>query len=599
MKIYKNRQEVPDKYKWDLSSFFKDEEEFEKVFATVTDKIKEFKKYIGCTKNSSKLREFLELEFQVEAMFEDLYVYAYLINDQELGVEKSIKRKNKTVKLSEKLDNALSFFAPELLKLSKDEYQALFNDEKLNEYKALLDDIYREKDHILNENEEIMISKLVHASNNFSDISSTMLNREHFYGYVNIDGQKIEVTATNYRKLIRNKDEKVRKKVYNSFHKVLEQYANTSASLLNSYIQLEQTNALLHHYHSSWDAKLFSSELSDEVYKSLCQSVDSNLEPLHHFYALKKDILGLDVLHSYDVSLPLSNANKEYSIEEAQQLVLASLEPLQDDYLQKFKKIINNRYIDYCEYKGKCSGGYSFDTLRQDSRILLSFNGNLDSVSTIAHEAGHNVHGQFLKEANPLQYRGSYTVICEVASLTNEFLLSLYLASHGKTKMEKLAGLENMLNVIENNLYGAVREGIMEQQMYDKVLSGQTLTKEYLNDLSYHSIKRYMGPSVKVHKYAKNGWITRSHYYNNFYLFSYAICVSVALVVAKEISAHNEEMLSKYLEFLKAGSSKSPMEIYAILGIRIDEDKVYKEAISYFDDLLNEYRKISEGDDYE
>lgn len=597
MKTYKTRDEVEEEYKWDLTSFFKNEEEFNKSLQELENNINQIKNYVGCTKDADKLYEFLNFEINTLALFEDLYVYAHLINDQELGISKNIERKNKTIILNGKLETALSFFNPELLKLSNEEYQSLFTkNPKLNEYKAVLDDIYRFKDHILNEEEDIIVTKLVNAMDHFDDISSTMLNKNHHYGYVTVDGEKVLITSTNFRKLMRNPKQEVRRKVYMAFHKVIDQYSDVNANLLNSYISMEEQLASIYKFSSSWEQKLFSLELSDKVFKTLCETTEKNLDVLHKFYTLKKDVLKLEPFNYYDIALPMSHNKKEYSIKDAQSIIRNSLEPLGKEYLNKFEKIITNRYIDYCEYQGKCSGGYSFGTLKQDSRILLSFNGNLDSVSTIAHEAGHNVHHQFIKENNPLQYLECPNIVCEVASLTNEFLLSNYLAKKGSSKEEKLSGIENILNVIENNLFGAVREGLMEKDMYQVIANDGSLTKEYLDNLSKKSLKKYLGPSVKTNKYIKDGWVTRSHYYMNYYLFSYAICVCVAANVADKIINGDKEMLENYLKFLKTGSDKNPTEIYAILKIDLESAETYKRAIEYFDSLITKFREIYEGD---
>ena len=222
----------------------------------------------------------------------------------------------------------------------------------------------------------------------------------------------------------------------------------------------------------------------------------------------------------------------------------------------------------------------------------MSFNGNLEAVSTIAHECGHNINHQYISENNPYQYRFTPNIMAEVTSLINECLLSSYLMKHGKTKNERLAGIINILDVIASNLFGSVREGKMELMMYDKVRNGSYITKEFMDKLTYDSVKKYYGNAVKMDKYAKNKWITRSHYYMHFYLFSYAICISVASSVAAQILEGNQETLDRYMDFLKCGSDKYPMEAFKILGVDLEESKVYEEAIKYFDSLINEFYKI-------
>ena len=595
MQKYNNRSEVPEEFKWDLTPFFKDEEEFNNTFNECSKLVNELKEYVGCTKDANLVYEFLNKQVEAMALWEDLYVYSYLINDQELGISENIVRKNKTEKLEMELMQNSSFFAPELLKLSKEEYENLFiSNEKLEEYRADLDKTYREKEHILTENEEKIVAELTTAMNHYDDMSSNLLNSQHNYGKVKLeDGSVVTIATNNFRSLMRNKNKDIRKKVYNLFNKKLSEYSQTNASLLNSYVSMNEAIAKIRKYKDSWDSKLFSLNLSDKVFKTLVKTTEDNYNVVNRYYDLKRRALGLDILNRYDISLEMAKSDREYSIPEAQQLVREAIKPLGEEYLAKYDKVINNRYVDYCQYKGKCSGGYSFSTMRQDSRILMSFNYNLDSVSTLAHEAGHNVHHQFVNECNPLQYRFPSSIVAEVVSLTNECLLSSYLAENGKTKEEKLAGIANILGVITSNLFDAVREGKLEQDIYKEVLKNGMVTKDFLDKKSKSSLKKLYGSAVKCDKYAANSWVTRSHYYMHFYLYSYAICISVATNVAKKILEGDKEMLDNYYKFMKLGSDKWPMEAFEVLGVDLESPLVYQNAIDYFDDLIKKYEEVS------
>lgn len=593
MKKYNNRNEVEDKYKWDLSDFYRNDEEFNQDYDKCVNIINHLKDYKGCTKDAKSLEEFIKLQVDAITIWENLYVYSYLVNDQELGISDNIARKNKASKLEGDLINALSFFEPELLKLSKEEYEKLFiTNSNLLQYKADLDKTYRNKEHILKEDEEIIVSSLITSMNNFSDMSSNMLSMEHNYGKVKIGKENITISTNNYRNLTKNENVAIRKKVYNSFYKVIDQYSNSQASFLNSYVSMKNTLAHIYKYKSSWDSKLFSLNMPNEAYVKLRETVENNLSSLQRYYKLKCKVLKLDKLHMYDMNLELAKSKDKYSIEESLELIKDSLKPLGNEYHKCFLKIIDNHLIDYCQYKGKCSGAYSFATLDKDSRILMSFNEDLDSVSTIAHEGGHNVHHQLVKANNIAVYRDISSLVCEVASLTNECLLSSYLAKNGKTKEEKLAGIANILGVINSNLFGAVREGHMEEEMYEYVRLNNSLTKDYLDNLTIKYLKKYYQDSVVLDKYSKDMWVTRSHYYMNFYLYSYAICISVASYVASKILNNDEDMLNKYMKFLKTGSDVWPIDAFKILGIDLTKEDVYKTAIDYYNKMIDEFEKI-------
>ncbi len=593
MEKYNTRADVPEKYKCDLTEYYKNNEEFEKNYNEAVKLVDDLKKYSGCCNDSNKLYEFLKEDIETSAKVENLYVYSYLIFDLELGVSESISRKAKSEDLYTKYSTNTSFFEPELLKLSKEEYDKLFiSNPKLNEYKSYLDKIYRDKEHILSESEEIIVNELSSAIDHFEDMSSTMLNSEHDYGTVEIDGEKEVITATNYRKLSKNKDRNIRKEVREKLSKVVNQYGTSSAQFLDSYVKSNIAICKIRKYKNCFDSKLFGLNMPNEAFETLINTVEENVDKYQKYLKLFKKVKGLDELYQYDLNLDLNNFDKEYSVEEAQNLCLKAIEPLGEDYVKHFKKIIDERHVDYAQYKGKCAGGYCISTHDKNSRILMSFNNNLDSVSTLIHEGGHNVHHQYLIENNPIQYRSASSIIAEVASLTNECLLSSYLAEYGNTDEEKLAGLSNIIGVINSNLFGAVREGHMEQDFYKYVESGGTITNDYMDNLDIESQKKYYGNEVNLDEYSSVSWKRRSHFYMFFYLYSYAFCISVASYVASEILKGNKEMLDKYIKFLSTGSDKWPTEVFEVLDIDLTSKEVYESAIKYYEDLIDKYYEI-------
>ncbi len=589
MKEYKNRDEVEEEYKWDLSEFFESNEAFFKASEEVDSKIDIFNDYRGCTKDGNKLYEYLIKLKEVETIVEKMDAYAWLKNDEELGKKENLEMLSKSKDAIAKINNVNSFFEPELLKLSKDKFENLFRENsKLEEYRAFLLDIYRNKEHTLNESEEKIVNSLVMATNNFSDMSSTLLNMEHDYGKVTLaDGKKVTLSTTNSRFLKSNDNRETRKEADTKLLKKGLEYGSTSAELLNSYVKLKDTLASIYHFNDSFEARLFEDNLNKNIFDVLSKTTRNGVDTLQRYFKLRKKILNLDTLYNYDLGAKLSHSKKEYSIKEGIKTVREALKPLGKEYLNKYDKLIKNRNIDFCGYPGKCSGGYNLSIPSCDSRILMSYHYDLESLSTIAHEAGHHINYQFIRENNPLQYCHNAIIMGEVASLTNEFLLSNYIFNNAKDKEEKVLALENSLNVIASNLHDAVRLGDMERLMHDKVHDGGALTKEFMNEISEESLKYYYGDTVKLSPYDKGSWIFRSHYYSNFYLYNYAICVSIASYFASKITDGDKETLDKYLEFLKFGSDIYPLDAFKKLGISLEDENVYKNAILYFDKLIS------------
>lgn len=593
MEKYNNRSEVPNKYKWKLDEYYKSYDEFDKEYDNVSSILNDLDNYKGKLKDSNKLLEFLMKDFSISAKLMNLDAFIQMKLDEELGKDESITRHSKIIKLYNEYSDKESFFEPELLSLSKEEYDNLFNNKELAKYKFYLDKIYRMKDHILNEENEIIVNRLSNVADNYQNIANNIINNENDYGTININGEDTVIALTNLRILLRNNDRKIREEVYSKFYGEIEKYSGTLSSLLSSYCALNDEISKIHKYNSAWDNKLFYLNLSDKVFETLVSVTEKNVKYLHKYYELKKERLGLPDLKSYDLSVSLVNNNKEYTIDEAQKMCLEAIKPLGDDYYKHFERVFNDQHIDYCQYKGKCSGGYCISTFDRSSRILMSYVGDLTSVSTIIHEGGHDVHHQYITENNDIVYRSVPNIIAEVTSLTNECLLSNYLVNNGKTKEEKLAGIENILKTIVSNLYGAVREGKIEQEMYKIIETGSSLTKENMKKLVTDTLDLYYGNTITRNQFDGLDWATRSHYYMNYYLYSYSICVCVASYVAREIIRGNKDILDKYLKFIKTGSNVWAYDAFKILGIDLEDKTVYENAFLYFNELIDEFRRIS------
>ncbi len=594
MEKYKCRDDVPLKYRWDLTEYCKDEKEYEVLFNKSVKMIDNISKYVGCTKDANKLYEYLKDSTTLVALIDKLYVYAICMDDQELGNSVNMDRLAKIEDAVASYSKATNFFEPELLKLTKEEYDNLYKaNDNLNKFKFFLDSIYRCKEHIISDDKENIVTSLVSAMDNFASMSSAMLNSEHDYGTINIDGEEVKIATTNYRKLMQNKDREIRKEIRKKYNITLDRYGVSSAQFLNCYVKGNIETAKIHNYDNAWERKIFELNMPDEAYRTLCSTVEKHLDVLHRYYRIFKNTFNLDELHQYDLNLQLATTDKEYSIEDAQELCLKAVEPLGSAYVSMFKTMFDERRIDYAQYPKKCSGGYNISALKETSRILMSYNYDLDSVSTIAHEGGHNIHHVIMNKNTPIQYREITSLIGEVASLTNECLLSNYLMNNGSNIEEKKAGINNIIRVIVTNLFGSVREGKMEQDFYNHVLSGNSITKDYMDKLTVDSLKKYYGDEVVLDEYSKNSWIVRSHYYMDYYLFDYAFCISVATYVASEILNGNKEMLDRYMKFLSIGSDSWPIDTFKILGIDLTKKEVYEKAIQYFESLLDKFEELS------
>ena len=595
MKEYKNRLEVPEKYKVNLTDMYKNTQEWYQEYNQILNEYPKVEKYKGKLGNATDLYDFLCEATLIDSRITDLYIYAQVSHDTELANEEFSIMKNKILQLNSEFNQISAFFAPEILRLSKEKFQNLFKENpKLNDFQVYLEEIYSEKDHILSEQEEEMIALLTETFQSYEDISSSLINSEHDYGTIRLKNGEIKKIAANNISFLRsNSSRTVRKNAQRKFGQKLKQYEDTASDLLYNYIKNNIHLAKIHKYNSPWEEKLLTIHISNEVFENMKTSAKKNAFALQNYYRLIKKILNVRTLHKYDIRVPWNKEEKAYTIEEAQKLIKEALKVLGNDYIEKIDKVFENHYIDYCQYKGKVNGGYSISGYKYPSRIMLSFNGTFDDVLTIAHEVGHSIHHEYICAKNLLWYRETSTFVAEVASLTNEFLVNQFLLS-SKRKEQRLLGIENILKTFENNFFGAVIEGEIEQKMYDYVMDGNVLTADYLNALVLENFQDYEQKSVVNDNYAELSWITRSHYYSDFYLYSYALCVAVAIVLANRIIHKEENIVNKYKEFLSSGSNLQPKEIYQKLGINIEDPAIFDEAIKYFNNYIQEYNLIME-----
>lgn len=596
MEKYQNRNEVPDKYKWDLSNFVKDEKDYQEKIDYIKENLPKVKGYVGCTKSGEKLYEYMEFDIALAGAIESLDGYTFALQDEDLANDKAKEKRQFVLNLVTEYSYESSFFLPELLSLDKEKYESLYEYQDLKKYKSYLDNQYRFKEHTLTEEEEKIVSLLTQDLPTYSNIQTTIINSCNNYGEITLEDGTVEtLTLTNYSKLLRKSGREKRKEIYLKFQSVVRQYAPIIATALNNYVKEQASLAKISKFESAWERKMFALNLSSEVFDTLTNVVEEHKDLNVKYRNLRSKVLGIEDMMPWDSAVDIAEDKKEYTIEEAQELVLEALKPLGEDYIKHFKHIFESNSIDYCQYKGKRSGAYSLSSFNShDSKILMSFNGNFLNVSTIAHEGGHHVNHQYISENNLPIYSGCSSIVAEVTSLTNEFLLSYYM-SFSKDKDEALKGLSNAIDLIDSNIVGAVIEGNVERHMYEEVEKGGSLTTSFLDNLVEKELLKFTCTNELKHEYQKNMWCLRNHYYKYFYLYSYSICASVASFVAKNIIEGNKEVLDNYLKFLKCGTDMSIIDIYKILGIDLEDKKIYEEAMAFYDSLLDKFIEVKES----
>lgn len=592
----KLRCEIEDKYKWDLTKIYKDEKEWQKDFDDVKEKILKVLEYKDSfLSNGKKLYEYLKYDEEVSRKLEKIYYYAHLNYDADTLDEKYKVMTNKVSDLFTKYNELSSFVVPEILKLDEEKLNTFYKDEeKLEDYRFSIENIYRFKNHTLDEEKEKMLSNLSKCLSNPEETYEALTDSDFEYDYITDEkGNKVKFNESNYSLFIKSKDRSVRKKAFEMLHNKYKKYIRTITSTYKGEVENNVVLAKIRNYDSAISASLYSDNVPVDIYDNLIKVVNDNMNVLYDYYDLKKEILSLDCLHMYDTYVEIiNNIDKKYSFDEAKEIVIDALSVLGDKYVKNLKKAFDEKWIDIYHSKGKRSGAYSSGNFDVNPYVLLNFEGTLNDVSTLAHELGHSMHTYLSCKNNPYQYSSYEIFVAEVASTVNELLLANYMLKNSKNKDEKLAIINHILDLYKATLYRQTMFAEFEKETHKLREKGEVLTSDLLSNTYYNLVKKYFGPNVLCDDLIKYEWARIPHFYYNFYVYKYATGISAASYIVDGILNNKEGALENYINFLKTGGSMYPLDELKIASVNLNSKSVILSAIKTFEKYLKEFKDI-------
>ncbi len=591
------RKDIEQKYKWDLSVIYEDENSFYKDYSEAEKLIKEYKKHEKTmTKSSYELLSALTDLSSIERRIEKIYLYASLSYSVDTSNNKYQALAAKAQSLAVSAGEASWFVTPQILKLDSETVEAWYKEcPPLESYRRMIYKIMREKPYTLSDECEQLMSKMQDALDTHEDIRSIFSNSDLRFGKIKgEDGKLIELTDTNYVQKLMSTDRRVRQAAFRTLYKTYEQFGNTYATIYNAKVKEATTLARVRGFKNSITASTFRDEVTPVIYNNLIVNVNKGLPALYEYYELKREVLGLDKLHLYDVYAPLiGSLSRTYTYEEAVDEVLKSVRIFGDEYYENLKAGLTEKgWVDVYPTKGKRGGAFSSGCPGSEPYILLNFNGTYNNVSTLAHEAGHSMHTWFSTHYNE-PHNSSYRIfVAEVASTVNELLMAHRRLNECKSDEEKLYILNNLMETYKGTLYRQTMFAEFERDMHALVEKGEPLTAEIINKKYYKLVKRYFGKDVACDKQIAYEWMRIPHFYSCFYVYKYATCISAASAIVKRIETEGDAYVSKYIEFLKCGDAKSPVDSLLVAGIDMTDPEVVNGAIEDFASCVKQFREI-------
>ncbi|MBR2381164.1 MAG: oligoendopeptidase F [Clostridia bacterium] len=593
----KDRKEIPAKYKWDLSVIYADEKAFYEDYAKVEKMIKEFPKHEKTmTKSAEGLYNCLRATCDAEAIIEKLWSYASL-NFSVDSTNNAFQALNGKVRaLAVQAGSASWFITPRLLALDTETVNAWFKEyPALEAFRRMIETTMREKPHTLSDECEQLMAKLQDGFGTHGDIRSIFANSDLRFGKIrNEEGKLVELTDTNYVTFLMSGDRRVRQAAFRKIYETYAQFGNTFATTFNAMVRERGTLAKVRGYKNSITASTFRDEVTPEIYNNLINCVHTGLPVLYDYYELKREVLGLQKLHLYDVYAPLiGELDRVYTYDEAVEEVLKTVEIYGDEYYNALREgLLEKGWVDVYPSRGKRGGAFSAGTPVTEPYILLNYTDTLDDVSTLAHEAGHSMHSWFSTHYNE-PHNSNYTIfVAEVASTVNELLLFHRKLRECTDDNEKLYILNQLMETYKGTLYRQTMFAEFERDMHAMSEKGTPLTADVVNKHYYKLVKKYFGRDVAVDKQIAKEWMRIPHFYSSFYVYKYATCISAASAIVKRIENEGAAYVNQYIDFLKCGGSKSPLDSLLVAGIDMRDPEVVNGAIEDFRSAVKEFREI-------
>ena len=591
------RKDIPESDKWDLSSIYKSNEEWEenlKVLPSLTEKVVQYKGRLG--ESSDVLLEALKALEEAELRMETVYHYASLQHEADEDDSSATDRDGRAMMAYTRMMSDLSFIDPEIQSVDETKLREWISLPEFKDYKIYIEKLLHFKKYILSEKEERILSLQMQPAqtpyNAFSVLSNVDMNKT--FGTVNVCGEERPLTETTWSVFMENQDRKVREEAYKKFYKKFEEHQNTIAALYAGNVNQDVFLMRARGYSSSLEMALFGNKVPVSVYHNLIDCVHKNLAPLHEYYALRKKVLGVDELRHYDVYVPLvKSVETKTSYDEAVEICRKALSPLGTEYTDRLCDGLKNGWVDRYENVGKRSGAFSSGSYIGNPYILLNYKDDvIRDVFTMAHEGGHSMHSWYSVHNNPFMCY-DYTIFeAEVASTFNEELVFEYLLKNAETKEMRAYLLSMRAGDILATLYRQTMFAEFELKAHELVEGGTPLTAELLRKTYRELLELYFGPEMHFEQNSDMEGLRIPHFYSSFYVYKYATGISAALALAKRVTEGGAKEREDYFAFLKSGGSRYPIESLRIAGVDMEKTKPVQDACDEFAKVIAELKEI-------
>ncbi|MBF0787468.1 MULTISPECIES: oligoendopeptidase F [unclassified Streptococcus] len=595
--MIKQRNEIDEKYQWDLTTIFPTDEAWEAELAALQADVEATAGLAGHLLDSAKnLLEISERQLTLMRRMETVYVYASMKNDQDTREGKYQEFQAKALGLYSALSQAFAFYKSEFLVVTEEQLAAFMEEEPaLKQYSHQFEKLLAEKEHVLSQEVEEVLAATSEIFDAPSETFAVLDNASiRFPEITDEEGNLVPLSHGSYISFMESSNRELRKEAYEALYDTYHQFQHTYAKTLQSNVKVNNLKARLRKYGSARHAALAENFIPESVYDTLIEAVNKHLPLLHRYINLRKKLLGIDDLKMYDMYTPLSDVDYKLTYGDALEKAADTLTIFGDEYSIQVKEAFENRWIDVHENDGKRSGAYSGGAYDTNAFMLLNWQDTLDNLYTLIHETGHSLHSMFTRKNQPYVY-GHYSIfLAEIASTTNENLLTEKLLSEVEDDKTRFAILNHYLDGFRGTVFRQTQFAEFEQAIYQSDQDGEVLTADFLNHLYAEINEKYYGLSAEENPHIQFEWARIPHFYYNFYVYQYATGFAAASALSHRIVHGSPEDKEHYLAYLKAGSSDYPLNVIKKAGVDMTKEDYLNDAFKVFEARLTELESLVE-----
>ncbi|MCL4867341.1 MAG: oligoendopeptidase F [Anaerolineae bacterium] len=565
------RNEIPVQYTWDASSIYPSDEAWEAAIVALDEQLTQAASYRGrLTEGAATVAEALNAVETVYRNASKIFNYAMMFYTVDSNNQSAAAKFDRARSFFGKAQAMTAFIRPEMIAIGFDTLrQWRHEDDRLAHLGHYLELLEKQQTHVRSAEVEQVLGMAQDMIGTATSTGGVLVNTDlKFAAAVASDGTTHELTQGTIDALVTHSDREVRRTAFESYADGHLTYKNTLATSLAGAIKRDVFNARVRGYQSSLDAALTSNHIPHEVFHNLIATYKANLPTWHRYWRLRKQILGYEQFHAYDVKAPLNQVDQPISYEQAVDWIADGMRPLGDEYVSVLQRgCLEERWVDVYPNQGKRMGAFSSGSYDTHPFIMMSYNDNLFSLSTLAHELGHSLHSYYSRKTQPFVYANYGLFAAEVASNFNQALVRDHLLKTHTDPQMQIAIIEEAMSNFHRYFFIMPNLARFELETHERVERGQALTADDMINLAADLFSEGFGPDVTVDR-ERVGiiWAQFQHMYMNFYVYQYATGISGAHALAQGILDGKPGAVESYLNFLKSGGSMYPLEALKMAG---------------------------------